>query len=394
MKKVIWIINPYAGAPNYGMEYRHYYLGYEFVKKGYDVYIITSTSSHLLFNKPNVNKKINHEIIDGINYIWLKTLNYKKSTSIMRFLSIFHYTIIVKKIKINKPDIIIFSPTLIIPYLTLIGYKKKYNAKFIYEIKDVWPEALIEVANLSKYNPLTLLINYLDKKICKNSDYIVSLLPNIYLKLKNYGINENKIKFIPNGVTCNNIDSNNEKLINNNKFVVGYAGSLGIMNAMKYFIEAAKELSDNKDIIFVIYGNGSEKEILENSCKGYDNILFYDSVSLSEINEKIKEFDICYIGWENKKIYEYGISANKLFTYMLAGKPIIHSVNSFNDPVKESGCGISVEAANVEKIKEAIILTKNISIDERIKMGEKGKEYVIKNHNYVKLAEKYTLLFE
>lgn len=49
-KKTIWIINDYAGSPYHGMVFRHYYLAKEWVKKGYNVYIISATYSHYFKN--------------------------------------------------------------------------------------------------------------------------------------------------------------------------------------------------------------------------------------------------------------------------------------------------------------------------------------------------------
>ena len=69
MPKHIWIINEYAGSPYYGMEFRHYYLSRELIKLGYKVTIISATYSHLFKNHPKYGK----EIIDGINYLLLKT---------------------------------------------------------------------------------------------------------------------------------------------------------------------------------------------------------------------------------------------------------------------------------------------------------------------------------
>ena len=70
MPKHIWIINEYAGSPYYGMEFRHYYLSRELIKLGYKVTIISATYSHL-FKIIKIWKRI----IDGIDYLWLKTLN-------------------------------------------------------------------------------------------------------------------------------------------------------------------------------------------------------------------------------------------------------------------------------------------------------------------------------
>jgi len=74
---------------------------------------------------------------------------------------------------------------------------------------------------------------------------------------------------------------------------------------------------------------------------------------------------------------------------MMAGKPIIHAIEAGNDLVAESGCGISVPPEDSIAIANAIRKLMSMSKDEREKMGLRGKEYVIKNHDYKILARKF-----
>jgi hypothetical protein len=92
MDKSFWIINEYAGSPQYGMTYRHYYFARELIKKGYKVTIITASYSHFLTNFPRVSGKFTLENIDGINYIWVKVIKYSKAFSKKRVLKWFDFT--------------------------------------------------------------------------------------------------------------------------------------------------------------------------------------------------------------------------------------------------------------------------------------------------------------
>ncbi|HRV05220.1 MAG TPA: glycosyltransferase WbuB, partial [Candidatus Ratteibacteria bacterium] len=99
-------------------------------------------------------------------------------------------------------------------------------------------------------------------------------------------------------------------------------------------------------------------------------------------------FDVCYIGWRDKNLYRYGVSANKLFDYMYSGKPILHSFNGKGDIVQITNCGITVKAENPEAIADGIMKLYNMSKEERKKLGENGKNYVVKYFNYEFLAGK------
>ena len=103
--------------------------------------------------------------------------------------------------------------------------------------------------------------------------------------------------------------------------------------------------------------------------------------------------DVLYIGWHHSELYRFGISANKIFDYLLAKKPIVHSVNAGNDPVQEAKAGISVAPESPQQIADAIVQLYQMSIAERKQMGENGRKYVEEHHSYEKLAASYEQLF-
>ena len=85
-------------------------------------------------------------------------------------------------------------------------------------------------------------------------------------------------------------------------------------------------------------------------------------------------FDATHIGWRNEPIYRFGISANKLFDHMHAGRPVIHSVNAGNDPIREAGCAISVMSEHARAIADAILQLYHMA-EERMVLGHKSRDY-------------------
>jgi glycosyltransferase involved in cell wall biosynthesis len=209
-------------------------------------------------------------------------------------------------------------------------------------------------------------------------------------------MNPEKFVYIPNGVVVDQElhQQSKESLSLNevpeNTFVVGYAGTLGYTNALHHFIDAAR-IFYNKNITnvsFVLIGNGGEKENLKQVAKGLNNTFFIDAVPKQEIPNVLKKFDVCYIGLRNEPLFRFGVSPNKLFDYMMAAKPIIYAIESANKPVEDAGCGITIQPENPEEIANAIFQLQNLEAQQRDEMGKKGKEYVMKNHGYDKLAQK------
>lgn len=400
MKKNIWIINQYTGSPYYGMNYRSYYLAKEFVEHGNSVTIFAGSYSHLFSNYPNTQGIFTKENIDNIDYVWVKTPKYKSSKSIGRILNmlvfmvnLFFYNIF----KMKKPDVIIISSLSIFPVLNAYIWSKIFKIEFIFEVRDIWPLTLVEVGDFSKKHPLVLLLSLFEKLGYKKAKYVVSVLPNAKRHMRSQGMDENKFIHIPNGVNLEevqnyqDISKDLQDLIPKNKFIIGYVGTMGIANALEYFLEAANKLKGNDKIHFLLVGKGGEKSKLQNYCSSnkLNNVTFIDPIPKIQVQGMLKLFDICYIGWHNKDIYKYGVSANKIFDYMYSGKPILHSISIQDDIVKNAKCGISINAEDSKKIEEAILQLSLMNKDNLEIMGRNGKEYVMCNHSYGKLGEMY-----
>ncbi|MFH2094911.1 MAG: glycosyltransferase family 4 protein, partial [Bacteroidota bacterium] len=174
-------------------------------------------------------------------------------------------------------------------------------------------------------------------------------------------------------------------------FLVGYVGSHGLANALYSFIEAANLMKDNRKVGFVLTGKGPEKENLQKKTEEMklENVFFLDPVPKRAVPELLKRMDILYIGLKDEPLFRFGISPNKLFDYMMAGKPVIQAINAGNDIVKEAGCGISIEPENPEQIKKAIENLISLFGVERDELGKRGYRFVLRENIYSVLADKF-----
>jgi len=399
MSKTIWFINDYAGSSHHGMEFRNYYFAKEFIKQGHKVYIITASYMHLFKKLPEIKGTYTFEDIDGINYIWIKVPNYGESTNKKRVLKWFTFAsklLFLPLTKMQKPDIIIASP--MAPFLAVPAYRlaKRFKAKFIYEIKDIWPLSIIELGSISPNHPLVKIMSWCEKFAVTKADYIVSSLQNYDEHLKNDLDIEKDFIWVNNGISLDEmaqiepLPAEVETQLPEDKFIVGYTGTIGIANSLDNFLEAAKLLIENKNILFVIVGEGKEKNNLVKKYKGLTNILFIEPIKKQQVQSMLSKFDACYIGLKKENLFKYGVSPNKLFDYMYSGKPIIYSIDSGKSNIVDlAKCGISIESDNSTAIKDAILNLYNISNDKRKEIGANGKKYVLEHFTYEKLAKKY-----
>ena len=393
----VWIINEYAGSPRYGMEFRHYYLGKELVRQGYNVTIISSSYSHLFRNPPNPG----FEIIDGVRYLWLDTLNYGASHSKLRVLKwlLFTFKLFFLPVRLSRPDLIIVSPMAPFPVLPAYFLKKCYKSKLIFEVKDIWPMSLIELGKFSPRHPLIILMSIIELFALKKCDELVSNLQNYGEYIKERGVNR-EFTLISNGIDLDEmsvvtpLSEDIKSLLPKDHFIVGYTGTVGSSDTLDILLKASELISCETGIAFVIVGDGIELEHLKSKYRKSNNIYFIPPIPKNQIQSMLSLFDVCYLGWKKQNIYKYGTSANKLYDYMYSGKPILHAFDGQGDVVKAANCGLTVQAENPDAVAVGILELYNMTEKHRQLIGFNGRNYVLENYAYKNIARRYCSIFE
>ena len=402
-RKVIWVINQTAGKPDSGWGERHYYLSNYWVKKGYAVKIISGSYNHLFINQPKTTSNwFTHEkVTEGIEFCWVKTPRYydggwRKFWSNLQFVLKLFF---LPHQKLGKPEIIIVSSMPVFPIVNGYLFKKRFKAKqLIIEIRDLWPLTPIYLKGYSTKHPLVKIVGWFEKFAYQKSDAIVSLLGNAQPYIAEISKDPSKFHWIPNGIDeqlleKKQISAANLNKIPSNKFIIGYTGTMGMANALEYMIEASILLKENTSIHFVLVGDGYLKEQLIKQTQGNSNITFIDKIAKSQVQAMLQQFDVCFIGRNNVKLFDYGVYSNKYFDYMLAAKPILESSNRIKSPAELSDCGFTVLPEDGAAIVEGLLKLQAMNDNELAEIGDKGAVYVKKYHNFEYLSAIYLKLF-
>lgn len=403
-KKTIWLINQYASTPATGMGGRHYYLAKNLAKQGHTVYLIAASYTHILRAPPAIKKAIEIERVEDIDVVWIKTPYYGSAHSKKRVLNWLYFAwklLSLPEFISKKPDAILFSSPAPFGILPTRRLARKLNAKLIFEVRDIWPLTLVELGGYSKKHPFVWLMQQVEDYAYRVSDKVVSNLPNAVEHMVSRRMDKDKFVWIPNGFSGDEIKAQQplsaEILAHlpKNKFLIGYTGSVGLANALDTLIQAADNLKHIKDIAFIVVGQGKEKSTLQQKAIDLEleNVIFVDPIKKNQMQSLLKQFDVCYLGWKQDRLYKFGTAANKLIDYLISEKPVLHSYSGTFDIVMESNSGISVPAQDARAVANAIMQLRNLSKDELKKMGQNGKRYAMKHHDYAKLAEKLELLF-
>ena len=407
-KKNILLINHYAGSPEMGMEFRPYYLAKEWIKDGYRVDIISADYSHLRIKNPQVKADFEEESIDGVHYHWIKAGKYDKNgvkRALSMFIFVFKLCFFAKKIaKRLKPNVVIASSTY--PLDTYAGQKiKKYSEDciLIHEVHDMWPITPIEIGGMSPNNPFIQMLQFAEDSFCKNSDYVVSLLPNAKQYFVEHGMNPNKFYYISNGIVKDewlkpeelprNIRDELMEIKKKHKKIICFFGSFTQSYALDYMVDAVSRF-DSSNVALVLVGDGNQKEELIKKTRNLQNVYILNKISKRSIPSLLDCVDIIYIGALDNRMFRFGICMNKLFDSMMSGKPILYAVNAPNNYIEQYSCGISVQAESADALEIGIAQFLKMDDDKLNKLGQNGKNAVLDNYTMEKLAYKFEEVFE
>jgi glycosyltransferase involved in cell wall biosynthesis len=410
MGRNILLINHYSGSPVHGMEYRPYYLAREWVRQGHRVTIAAGSYSHVRQKTPVFSGAWREEIREGVRYIWLRTPRYKgngwkRAANMLSFVSQLYRR---QEILIGseKLDAVIASSTYPFDIYPARRIARRHRAKLVFEVHDLWPLSLIELSGMSRRHPFIWATQRAEDYAYRHSDLVVSLLPKADAYMASRGMRPDKFAHLPNGVDvaawrepvaplARSMMKELQSLRNESHFLVGYAGSLGAANALHCLIDAAAILRD-APVAFVLVGKGPEKQALQQRIADHrlENVLLMPPIPKSNIPAFLAEIDAGYIGWKPCSLYRFGVSPNKLFDYMMAGKPIIHAIDAGNDPVADAQCGISISPESPEEVAAAVGQLISMSPVERQQMGARGRNHAQLHHDYAALARQFIALIE
>ena len=325
----ILYLHQYFAFPDIHSSTRSYDFAISFVKKGYKVTVITTTTKIQSVDQSNRWNVLNRE---GIQFHIL-TSNYSQHLSpvkrILEFIK-FMYFASIRSLKI-KCDVVLATSTPITIAVPALIKKFLHKTPYVFEVRDVWPEIPVELGYI-KNRLLVKFLFWFEKYAYNNAFYIVVLSVGMKNSIQNRFITS-KVGVIPNISEINRFsenilpfDLNVDKSILDKKIVL-YAGAFGKVNGIKYFALLAKEtLLIDPDILFFLIGVGSEKDEITAYCKE-NNLLNRNVYIFNPIPKKSLPYlySVCTMGSsfviDNKVLWNN--SANKFFDTLAAGKPIL-----------------------------------------------------------------------
>lgn len=390
--RVIYI-HQYFRKPVNGGAIRSYHLAKSLVDNGVTVDLVT-THNH---------NKIRVENVDGINVHFLpikydnKFSFFKRKISFLRFMVMSYLYIL----KLDTPHYIYASSTPLTVGVTALALKKIKKIPYYFEVRDLWPEAPIQLG-IIKNGIVKRLLQKMEKSIYKNASKIVALSPG--MKEGVLKITPNKeVILIPNMSDCDFFEKEEKNIKNTfyygtgDKFVVSYIGAIGKVNNLDSLIDIAKECQDEeiKNISFLVAGRGADLKRLKDKANSLNikNIRFLGFLNRKDVKKLLNVTDISFISFLDKNILETN-SPNKFFDSIASGKLcVVNTKGWIKETIEEHEIGFYY---NPKHPKQFVSKLKPFLENKVLLNSSKTNSRKLAENQFSKkiMCEKFTSLFD
>jgi glycosyltransferase involved in cell wall biosynthesis len=351
----------------------------EFVKHQHQVYVTA----------PN-NNKMHTELINegGANVLRVKTLKLFNVNPIWKgvanvLLPYQFKNAINQKFRKIKFDVVA-SPTPPITFMKTVAYiKKRDNAKSYLILRDIFPQNARDLGLIK--NPL--LFSYFrrqEKQCYKTSDHIGLMSPgNIdYVVNHNPEINKSKLHLLPNWLNMQQHEVSDidykAKYGLEGKFIAVFGGNIGVPQKLEFVLELAREYLDDKNIVFLIIGEGTEKKRIKLIVKNQNlsNVIIKDRLPRKDYEELAKQCDIGLVNLSDK--FTIPNLPSRTLACFKSRLPILAAVDKNTDYgnfLNEAQAGLCSITGDLKTYKNNFNkLYKDASFRKRL--GENGYHYL------------------
>ncbi len=404
----VWIINHYAIPPSMGGLVRHYYFSRYLRKMGYDVRIMTASEIHNTdINMIRDGSLYREEMMDGVPYTFLKTRDYS-GNGLSRIYNMLEFPVriqqVVKKLVKGgeRPDVIYTSaPTIFAAGSALIA-ARRLKVPCVVEIRDIWPESIVEYKGMSRKNPIIAVLYQLEKWLYRGADRLIFTMEGgkDYIREKGWErqVPLEKIRNLNNGVDLEEFDRNREEyqledadLLDEQTFKVVYTGSIRLVNNLGKVVEMAEYMKQHGEdkIRFLLYGDGTEREELMEQChqKGLDNIRFPGKVEKKYIPFILSKSDLNLNHVKQTGIMRFGCSLNKQFDYFASGKPVLSDLTVSYDLIERYGAGVTLPTQDTEVLCQEVLRFAHMPKEEYEQYCRNAR-HAAEQYDYQELTQK------
>ena len=285
--------------------------------------------------------------------------------------------------------------------LTACFYRMLHGARTVLSIADLLPDTAVALGMIK--NRWLIKALYAFERWCyRQSDHIVVVSDAFRDNILKKGVPPEKISVIYTWANTdfirplprNNHFRERHKL--GDKFVVLYAGNIGMSQGLETLLEAARQLQDEPSMQFVIVGDGTTKADLERQAERMklSNVAFLPLQPREDVPLLYAAADVCVV-LQKKTVLDINVPG-KMQTIMSAGLAMIAATHPQGIPaklVRDSGCGLLINPENAAELAEAIQRLRR-EPELRTAAAKAGRQYALEHFSLQSAVRSYMDVFE
>jgi glycosyltransferase involved in cell wall biosynthesis len=393
----ILIINHYATPPSRPGGTRHFSLAKALMALGHRVTLVASAFDHLTRTSclaPGEGSRM--EDVDGVTFLWLATPAYQGNGA-GRLWSMLVFARAVERLGpgwAHRPEVIVGSSPHLFGARGGLRLARRLGVPFVLEIRDVWPQSLIDVMDVPRWHPVIWLMERVERELYRQADHIITLLPAVAERVAARGGQSRAITWVSNGIDLSLVPEVGEPR-EQGDFTFMYAGSHGVTNALDVVLDAAAILQarprPGRRTQVVMVGTGPEKPRLQARARaeGLTNLTFLPPVPKREIYGLLAEADAFLVSSRDSTLWQHGISFNKLYDFMAMTRPAVVGLRCPNNPIAEAGSGLTVAPGDAAAMAEAMLHLVAAGPEARRAMALRGRAHVEAQYDFRALARRF-----
>jgi colanic acid biosynthesis glycosyl transferase WcaI len=297
-----------------------------------------------------------------------------------------------------RPGVVIGTSPQLLCAQAAAWIARRHGAKFIFEVRDLWPESLAAVNACTPDSRLYRGLHRLAQSLYRQAWQVVVVTDQFRRRLIEQGVDPRKIAVVKNGVDAGLFRPGVAPAGHPEwagKFLVSYVGTLGMAHSVSTILRAAELLRFRPDIHFLVAGNGAERENLlrQHREARLANVTFLGQVPWSAVPSYLALSSACIVHLARSPLFET-VLPSKMFEIMASAKPLLLGVRGEAEKMlSEARAGISFEPESPASLSEAIVrLAGDPALCRRL--GENGRDYVVRHCSFEQRAVEYLQALE
>jgi glycosyltransferase involved in cell wall biosynthesis len=368
-------------------------------KAGHQVTVVTCAPNHpsgKLYGDYR-NRLFQREQIDGVEVIRVWTLLAANRGFVRRIASYLSYLVSAAAAvpRLKRPDIILSTSPQFFCGLAGIPARRLLGVPWVLEIRDLWPESIVEVGAM-KHGPAIRFLEHLERHAYRSADHVVSVtdgfVPHISERRQRDGIS-----VLKNGVNLSlfskreaSSEGIKKRFGLEGRFVAAYVGTHGMAHGLHTILDVAHLLRDDPRIGFLLVGDGAEREALQERCRSMKlpNVHIAGQLPRNEMPDIWSATDASLILLRKSDTFKK-VLPSKMFEAMAMECPIVLGVEGEAKLLLEAaGAGIAVEPENAHELAGAI---RRLRDDPRLarRLGRQGRAYGAAHFDRDTIAMRY-----